>query len=127
MGIIELWFDKSHDNLSCPIEQLTLNLKKMNEKKKREIILYEDHFTNFYNRLNKKVKDKIIWTFRVIETLDKIPFDYFRSIENSNGLFEIRISQGTEIFRIFCFFSKGNLVVLANGFQKKRRRHQNFK
>jgi phage-related protein len=51
--------------------------------------------------------------------LDKIPFDYFRSIENSNGLFEIRISQGTDIFRIFCFFSKGNLVVLANGFQKK--------
>ena len=26
---------------------------------------------------------------------------------------------GSDIFRIFCFFDKGQLVVLANGFQKK--------
>jgi phage-related protein len=27
--------------------------------------------------------------------------------------------QGSDIFRIFCFFDQGQLVVLANGFQKK--------
>ncbi|MFM7895487.1 MAG: type II toxin-antitoxin system RelE/ParE family toxin, partial [Flavobacterium sp.] len=27
--------------------------------------------------------------------------------------------QGSDIFRIFCFFDEGQLVVLANGFQKK--------
>ncbi|HAH55649.1 MAG TPA: hypothetical protein DCM02_10340 [Flavobacterium sp.] len=32
---------------------------------------------------------------------------------------EIRVKQGSDIFRIFCFFDKGKLIVLANGFQKK--------
>jgi phage-related protein len=34
-------------------------------------------------------------------------------------LYEIRIKQGSDIFRIFCFFDKGKLIVLTNGFQKK--------
>ncbi len=34
----------------------------------------------------------------------------------------MRIQQGSDIFRIFCFFDEGNLVVLANGFQKKTQR-----
>jgi phage-related protein len=29
------------------------------------------------------------------------------------------VQSGSDIFRIFCFFDEGNLVVLANGFQKK--------
>ena len=42
-----------------------------------------------------------------------------KHIENTNGLYEIRVRQGSNIFRIFCFFDRGKLVVLANGFQKK--------
>ncbi len=37
----------------------------------------------------------------------------------TKGLYEIRVKVGNNIFRIFSFFDKGNLVVLANGFQKK--------
>ncbi len=65
------------------------------------------------------MKDKIIWTFELIEELRKVPEIYLKHIENTEGLFEIRIQQGGDIFRIFCFFDKGQLVVLANGFQKK--------
>lgn len=65
------------------------------------------------------MKDKIIWTFELIEDLQKIPESYLKHIENTDGLYEIRIQQGREIFRIFCFFDQGQLVVLANGFQKK--------
>ena len=35
------------------------------------------------------------------------------------GLFEIRIEFESNIYRIFCCFDEGNLVVLFNGFQKK--------
>ena len=91
----------------------------MNEAKKRTIIFYQDYFSNFYLNQRQKVKDKILWTFRIIETQEIIPHEYFKFIENSNGLYEIRVSQGNDIFRIFCFFDKGNLIVLANGFQKK--------
>ncbi len=65
------------------------------------------------------MKDKIIWTFELIEDLQKIPESYLKHIENTDGLYEIRIQQGSKIFRIFCFFDQGQLVVLANGFQKK--------
>ena len=54
-----------------------------------------------------------------MEQLEKIPETYLKHIENTEGLYEIRIKQGSDIFRIFCFFDKGKLIVLANGFQKK--------
>jgi len=66
-----------------------------------------------------KVKDKIIWTLSLIEDIDKVPETYLKHIENTDGLYEIRVQQGNDIFRIFCFFDEGQLVVLANGFQKK--------
>lgn len=65
------------------------------------------------------MKDKIIWTFDLIEELQRVPETYLKHIENTDSLFEIRIQQGSDIFRIFCFFDHGQLVVLANGFQKK--------
>ena len=65
------------------------------------------------------VKDKVIWTLEVIEDIQRVPETYLKHIENADGLYEIRVQVGSDIFRIFCFFDKGKLVVLANGFQKK--------
>ena len=48
-----------------------------------------------------------------------VPEKYFKHLEGTEGLFEIRIKVGSAIFRIFCFFDEGNLVILINGFQKK--------
>ena len=91
----------------------------MENKKYRNVIFYKDYFQDFFVRLRDKVKDKIIWTFDLIEDLPKVPETYLKHIENTDGLYEIRVQQGSDIFRIFCFFDKGQLVVLANGFQKK--------
>lgn len=54
-----------------------------------------------------------------METLQQVPTDYLKHIEGTDGLYEIRVQTGSDIFRIFCFFDEGKLVVLANGFQKK--------
>jgi phage-related protein len=91
----------------------------IDKKKCRTIIFYKDHFEQFFSKQRDKVKDKIIWTFELIEDLERIPETYLKHIENTDGLFEIRVQQGSDIFRIFCFFDQGQLVVLANGFQKK--------
>ena len=91
----------------------------MNEVKIRTVILYKDYFSDFYEKQRQKVKDKILWTFRIIESQKQVPTDYLKHIEGTDGLYEIRVQQGSEIFRIFCFFDEGKLVVLANGFQKK--------
>lgn len=92
------------------------------KSKQRTIIFYKHYFDEFFRAQKQKVKDKIIWTFDLIEELPRIPETYLKHIENTKGLFEIRVQQGGDIFRIFCFFDQGQLVVLANGFQKKTQR-----
>lgn len=92
----------------------------MDKKRKyRTIIFYKTYFDEFFIKQRDKVKDKIIWTFDLIEELDRVPETYLKHLENADRLFEIRVQQGSDIFRIFCFFDQGQLVVLANGFQKK--------
>lgn len=91
----------------------------MSEIKLRTVTLFKDYFSEFYQKQSQKVKDKILWTFRIIETQKQIPTDYLKHIEGTDGLYEIRVQQSSDIFRIFCFFDEGKLVVLANSFQKK--------
>ena len=65
------------------------------------------------------VKKKFNWTLKLIATLDRVPAKYFKHIQNSDGLYEIRVESGGNIFRVFCFFDKGKMIILINGFQKK--------
>jgi len=85
----------------------------------RTILFYKDHFEKFFVTLRPKVQDKIIWTLELVAELPKIPETYLKHLEGTEGLYEIRVQQGGDIFRIFCFFDAGKVVVLANGFQKK--------
>lgn len=48
-----------------------------------------------------------------------IPSKYFKHIEGTNGLYEIRIEQSSNIYWIFPFFDSGKLIILGNAFQKK--------
>lgn len=89
------------------------------ELKIRVVTFYKDYFVEFFSKQREKVQDKITWTLDLIELLEKVPETYLKHIENTEGLYEIRVKQGSDIFRIFCFFDKGKLIVLANGFQKK--------
>jgi len=90
-----------------------------NSQKIRTVIFFKNYFNEFFVKQREKVQHKIVWTIDLIEELDRIPETYLKYIENTDGLYEIRIQQGNDIFRIFCFFDEGKLVVLANGFQKK--------
>jgi phage-related protein len=87
--------------------------------KKRELFFYKKYFKEFYYHQEDKVKKKILWTLKVIEELEQIPEKYLKFIQNSSGIYEIRIQVGNNIFRIFCFFDIDNLVVIGHGFQKK--------
>ncbi len=91
----------------------------MNGKFIREIIYYEDYYLDFYNAQRDDIKKKFNWTLQLIATQDRIPEKFFKHITGSEGIFEVRVEVGSDIFRVFSFFDKGNLVVLVNGFQKK--------
>lgn len=88
-------------------------------KKFRTAIFYKDYFEQFYVKQNNRVKEKILWTIRLVEELEIVPSVYLKNITGTVGLYEIRIQRGSDIFRIFCFFDIENLVVIGNGFQKK--------
>ena len=90
--------------------------------KVREVIAYENHFEEFLLEQPKKVQDKIFKIIEAIETLERVPANYLKSIEGTNGLYEARIQLGSNIWRVFCFFDHGKLVILLNGFQKKTKK-----
>ena len=86
---------------------------------KREIKFYKHYFNEFYVAQTDKVRKKIAQTLVWLQTLDRLPVTILKSIEGKKGLFEIRVEFGGDIFRIFCCFDEGSLVILFNGFQKK--------
>ena len=74
---------------------------------------------NSYLHNPKKVQDKIFKVVEIIETYERIPTTYLKAITGTDGLFEARIRLGSSIWRVFCFFDQGKLVILLNGFIKK--------
>lgn len=91
----------------------------MKNESKRKTIVYKDFFWEFYNAQNAEVQIKIDWTIGIVNTLQFIPSKYFEHLTGTDGLFEMRIKVNSNIYRIFCCFDEGNLVILFNGFQKK--------
>lgn len=87
--------------------------------KYREVITYKDYFEDFFKKQSRKVQDKIIKVLDILETVERVPVTYLKYIEGTNGLFEVRVQLGSDIFRIFCCFDGNRLVVLFSGFQKK--------
>ena len=85
----------------------------------RSLKVYGNDFWEFYNKQTKKVQDRILWTIRLFRDIQFVPEKYLKHLEGTDGIYEIRVSSGNNIFRIFCFFDEGQLVILLNGFQKK--------
>jgi len=88
-------------------------------KIERQIIFHRQYFIDFYLKQTETVQEKIGYVFRIIKTVDKVPEKFLKYIEGTDGLYEIRVEVSGNIFRIFCCFDKGNVVVLFNAFQKK--------
>ncbi|MGL4956798.1 MAG: type II toxin-antitoxin system RelE/ParE family toxin [Bacteroidales bacterium] len=88
-------------------------------QKQREIIFYKHYFVDFYTAQPKPVQEKIEYVLKLISTVNTVPKKFLDHITGSNGIFEIRIEVSSNIYRVFCCFDKGNLVVLFNAFQKK--------
>jgi phage-related protein len=87
--------------------------------KVREVVAYKHYFEDFLKKQTRKVQDKIYKVLEAIETLERVPESYLKHLKGTDGLYEARIKLGSNIWRVFCFFDKGQLVILLNGFQKK--------
>lgn len=85
----------------------------------RKIIFYEEYFIDFYKTLDRNVKGKFQYVFELIKQVEMVPKKFLAPMTGYEGLFEIRIEFQSNIYRVFCCFDKGKLVILFNGFQKK--------
>jgi len=88
-------------------------------EQRRKLVFFKNYFNDFFEPLNNKLKNKIDEVLFMIRIADRIPRKFFEHMAGTDGLFEIHIEYQSNIYRIFCCFDKGNLVVLFNGFQKK--------
>lgn len=85
----------------------------------REVVAFENHFSDFLKKQPIRVQDKIFKIIEAIETLERIPTQYLKAITGTDGLYEARIQLGSDCWRVFCFFDEGRLIILLNGFAKK--------
>jgi phage-related protein len=85
----------------------------------RQIIFFKVYFFDFFEQQTEKVKEKIDHVLFVVTMAKRIPQKFFQHVEGTNGLYEIRVEFQGNIYRIFCCFDEGQVVILFNGFQKK--------
>ena len=85
----------------------------------RQVVAYANYFKDFKKSLSKETLQKIYQIFIYIMTQEQVPAKFLKSIIGVVGLFEIRVEESGNIYRIFCCMDEGRLVILFNGFQKK--------
>lgn len=85
----------------------------------RRVVVFEDHFREFRKSLDRETLKKLYQVITLIMMVEVVPSRFLKAIEGRKGLYEIRVENGGNIYRVFCCFDEGNLVILFNGFQKK--------
>ena len=85
----------------------------------RHVVAYANYFKDFKKTLRKETLQKVYQVFIYIMTLEQVPVKFLKAITGVTGLYEIRVEEGGNIYRIFCCMDDDRLVILFNGFQKK--------
>jgi phage-related protein len=73
----------------------------------------------FLDSLTGKQAQKVLWVLQLIEELEVVPRQYYKKLVDSEGIWEVRVQFGNDIFRLLGFFDGGALLILTNGFAKK--------
>ena len=85
----------------------------------RKVLAYKDNFIKFYKQQDPKTQKKIEFVLDLVRFERQVPKKFFKLLENTNGIWEVRVITTFKSIRILCFQDKGELVVLTNCFLKK--------
>ena len=85
----------------------------------REIIFFGEKITDFYLSQDEKVRLKMNYVFDLVRFEQHVPKKFYKKLESTDGIYEVRIITSQKSFRILCFQDEGNLIILTNGFIKK--------
>jgi phage-related protein len=73
----------------------------------------------FLDSLNAKQAQKVLWVLKAVQELPQVPRQYFKKLEGTDDLWEVRAEFGGDAFRLLGFWDAGRLIILTNGFAKK--------
>jgi phage-related protein len=85
----------------------------------REIIFFGDQVIDFYQSQELKVQLKIEYVLDLVRFEKQVPIKFYKKLESTNGIYEVRVITSQKSIRILCFQDEGTLVVLTNAFLKK--------
>ncbi|MDP4188463.1 MAG: type II toxin-antitoxin system RelE/ParE family toxin [Bacteroidota bacterium] len=85
----------------------------------RRVVAYKEYFVKFYRLQDSKTQEKIEYVLDLIRFEKQVPLKFFKYLEDTDGIYEVRVITTFKSIRILCFFDKGDLVVLTNCFIKK--------
>jgi phage-related protein len=88
----------------------------------RKILAYKDNFIDFYTSQDLKIQEKIEYVLDLVRFERQVPKKFFKLLENTDGIWEVRVITTFKSIRILCFQDKGNLIVLTNCFLKKTKK-----
>lgn len=85
----------------------------------RKVVAYKERFVEFYSEQDLKTQEKIEYVLDMVRFERQVPKKFFKALESTDGIYEVRVITAFKSIRILCFMDGGNLVVLTNCFVKK--------
>jgi phage-related protein len=73
----------------------------------------------FLDGLPDRQVKKILCVLRVVRDLSPVPAHYFTKLPGTDGIWEVRVQVGGDIFRLLGFLHHADMIILTNAFQKK--------
>ena len=90
----------------------------------REILFYKTYsgrqpVQEFLDSLDSKQSQKVTWVLQLIEEIERVPKQYFKKLENTDDIWEVRIQSGNNAYRLLGFWDTGRFIILNHAFAKK--------
>ena len=73
----------------------------------RQVIAYKKYFLEFYVEQPQNVQAKIEWTLQLIRVTRQVPEKFFKHMEGTKALYEIRVDLEATFIEFFPSSTKG--------------------
>lgn len=73
----------------------------------------------FVEGLKGQDVQKILWVFRLIGRIDRVPIQYLKKLTGTDEIWECRVRTSSGAYRFFSFFIRGGNLVVTHGYSKK--------
>jgi len=73
----------------------------------------------YIKSLTSSQAEKVVFVLELIETIEIVPTKFLKKLKGTDDLWEVRIRQGRDIFRLLGFLDGDELLILNHAFTKK--------